>query len=157
MLFRSGEDYIELSSNGEQLHIDTKTVIWATGTQSADITQKAAESLPSECRARLKTDKYLRSVADESVFVIGDNIFYIPEGEKTPVPQIVENCEQSADVAAHNIVHLISGEGEMMEYKPKFHGIMVSVGGRYGSALVGSSNHKFSLPSFLAIDRKSVV
>ncbi|MDD3833684.1 MAG: NAD(P)/FAD-dependent oxidoreductase [Oscillospiraceae bacterium] len=152
-----GEDYIELSRNGEQLHIDTKTVIWATGTQSADITQKAAETLPSACRCRLQTDKHLRSTADENIFVVGDNILFVPEGEEMPVPQIVENCEQSADVAAHNIIQAITGKGELLEYNPKFHGIMVSVGGRYGSALVGTASHKFSLPSFLAMFAKHFI
>jgi NADH dehydrogenase len=39
----------------------------------------------------------------------------------------------------------------MEAYKPKFHGVMVSIGGRYGVARVGSAKNMFSLPSFFAM------
>jgi NADH dehydrogenase len=45
----------------------------------------------------------------------------------------------------------------MEVYKPKFHGVMVSVGGRYGVAYVGTSKHMFSLPSFLAMFAKHFI
>ena len=152
-----GEDFIELENNGNQLRVESRTVIWAAGTESSELTGKAAKILPSAARARLETDKYLRSTGNESVFVVGDNILYTPEGEDRPVPQVVENCEQSADIAAHNIACAVSGKGEMEAYRPKFHGIMVSVGGRYGSALVGTAKHKLSLPSFLAMFAKHFI
>ena len=106
---------------------------------------------------RIKLDKYLRSVDDENVYVVGDNMLYTPEGSDTPVPQMVENCEQSAKTAARNIAVAITGEGEMEEYKPKFHGVMVCVGGRYGVARVGLPNLMFNLPSFLAMFAKHFI
>lgn len=145
------EDSIEIRC-GETLKQDkTKTVIWAAGIESSQITGKAAEVLPSSKRNRLETDKYLRSCGDDSVFVVGDNIGYTLPGEKNPVPQLVENCEQSSGVAAHNIICALNGSVDMEEYKPKFHGVMVSVGGRYGVAKVGTEKHKISLPSFFAM------
>ncbi|MDF2686857.1 MAG: dehydrogenase, FAD-containing subunit, partial [Clostridia bacterium] len=80
-----------------------------------------------------------------------------PKGEEMPVPQMVENCEQSADTAAHNIYCAITGKGKQEEYKPAFHGVMVSVGGRYGVARVGLPNMMFNLPSFLAMLSKHFI
>jgi len=146
-----GEDFIEFGNGEKPIHERTGTVIWAAGIEAADITGKAAGELESAGRGRIKVDRYLRSVNDEHVYVLGDNMFYIPPGEEHPVPQVVENCEHSAATAAHNIVCAVTGKGEMKEYRPKFHGIMVSIGGRYGVAHVGTANTKISLPSFLAM------
>ena len=146
-----GEDFIEFGNGEKPVHERTGTVIWAAGIEAAEITEKAAGELESAGRCRIKVDRFLRSVNDERVYVIGDNMYYIPPGEEQPVPQVVENCEHSAAVAAHNIVCAVTGKGEMKEYRPKFHGIMVSLGGRYGVAHVGTANRKISLPSFLAM------
>ncbi|NLC19342.1 MAG: FAD-dependent oxidoreductase, partial [Clostridiales bacterium] len=127
------------------------TVIWAAGIESADITQSTRDSMEMARGGRIQVDPYLRSTKNENVYVIGDNMFYIPEGEQTPVPQMVENCEQSSDVAAHNIACAVYGKGEMKKYKPKFHGVMVSIGGRYAVCYLGLPGRFFSLPSFLAM------
>ncbi|MGX8700976.1 NAD(P)/FAD-dependent oxidoreductase [Caproiciproducens sp.] len=152
-----GEDYIEIKS-GETVTRETAgTVIWTAGIESAEIAGEAAKVLQSARRGRIQTDAYLRSVDNPNVYVVGDDILYTPEGEKTPVPQLVENCEQSSGVAARNIIAALTGTGEMEEYKPKFHGVMVCVGGRYGVAHVGLPNHMFSLPSFLAMFAKHFI
>lgn len=152
-----GTDFIELKQNDQILHNTAGTVIWAAGIQSADITQDAGKTLELTRGGRIQVDSYLRSVKNENVYITGDNMFYIPEGEERPVPQMVENCEQCADVAAHNIVCAINGQGSMEVYKPAFHGVMVCIGGRYGVAHVGMPNHMFSLPSFLAMFAKHFI
>jgi len=146
-----GKDFIEIEVDGKKAHEKSGTVIWAAGIEASDITAKAAQILTSGKRGRIQLDPFLRSVDDDHVYVAGDNMLYIPEGEKDPVPQVVENCEQSAAVVAHNITCSVTGKGEMKKYKPSFHGIMVSIGGRYGVAYVGMPNRMFSLPSFLAM------
>jgi NADH dehydrogenase len=84
-------------------------------------------------------------------------MLYTPEGEERPVPQIVENCEHSADTAAHNLECAITGKGQMEKYKPSFHGFMVCIGGRYGVARVGLPNMMFNLPSWLAMFSKHFI
>lgn len=96
-------------------------------------------------------------MSDPSVYVAGDNILYTPEGDSAPVPQLVENCEQSSGVIANNIVHEITGKGELVKYQFKFHGVMVCVGGRYGVARVGTTKHMLNLPSFLAMFAKHFI
>ena len=152
-----GDDFIDLKDGDEIKRIETRTVIWAAGTQGGTIAQKASETIPGTRRGRLESDAFLRSKGDESVYLIGDALHYIPEGEEMPVPQVVENAEESAECAAHNIVVAMTGKGDMHKYAPKFHGVMVCVGGRWGSAYVGTQNHKFGLPSFLAMFSKHFI
>ncbi len=146
-----GSDFIEFKRNDVVTRETSGTIVWAAGIEASDITAKAAKELQSANRGRIMLDKYLRSLDNDQVFVAGDNMLYTPEGEKMPVPQVVENCEQSADTVAHNIACAVTGKGEAEEYKPSFHGVMVSIGGRYGVAHVGTPNRKFSMPSFLAM------
>ncbi|NLP29543.1 MAG: NAD(P)/FAD-dependent oxidoreductase [Clostridiales bacterium] len=152
-----GEDYIETQKDDMVTRHQASMVIWGAGIESADITGEAAKVLESARRGRIKVDQYLRSLQYEDVFVIGDNMLFIPEGEEDPVPQIVENAEHSAATASHNIISLITGKGELAEYKPAFHGFMVSIGGRYGVARVGLPNLMFNLPSFLAMFAKHMI
>lgn len=152
-----GEDFIELKVNDKVVRKYAKTIVWAAGIQSSDITQNAGQTLELTRGGRIEVDKYLRSKKDENVFVIGDNMYYIPEGENTSVPQMVENCEQSSDTAAKNIMATLTGKGELEAYKPAFHGVMVSIGGRYAVAHVGLPNKMFSLPSFLAMFSKHFI
>lgn len=153
-----GEDYIELKKKDGKVRKETAgTVIWTAGIESAEVTKNAAETLSSAGRGRIQVDENLRSLDKENVYVVGDNMMYIPQGEDKPVPQMVENCEQSADTAAHNIAAAITGKGEMEAYKPSFHGVMVCVGGRYGVARVGFPNHMFNLPSFFAMFAKHFI
>lgn len=152
-----GEDYIELKKGEEVTRHTAGTVIWTAGIESSDITASTGNELETAARGRIKTDKYLRSTKREEVYVVGDNVLYVPEGEEKPVPQMVENAEQSADVAAHNIIASVTGQGQLEEYKPAFHGVMVCVGGRYGVARVGLPNHMFNLPSFFAMFAKHFI
>ncbi len=73
-------------------------MIWVGGIESAHISGK--EAPVCERRSRMETDQYLRALNLEYVYVAGDNIYYVPEGETDPVPQMVENCELSADTIA---------------------------------------------------------
>ncbi|HWT75078.1 MAG TPA: NAD(P)/FAD-dependent oxidoreductase, partial [Mobilitalea sp.] len=152
-----GSDFIELKQNDKILHFSVGTVIWAAGIQSADITKEAGSSLELTRGNRIQVDSFLRSTKNENVYIIGDNMNYVAKGEERPVPQMVENCEQSSDTCAHNIVCAITGNGEMEEYKPAFHGVMVCIGGRYGVAHVGLPGHFFSLPSFFAMFAKHFI
>lgn len=157
LVTRIGQDFIELKQGEQVTQYKAGTVIWAAGIQSNDVVQKTSDSLEVTRGGRVQVDAYLRSSKNENVFVVGDNMYYVAEGEERPVPQMVENCEQSADTAAHNIAVAVSGAGELEQYKPKFHGVMVSIGGRYAVCHVGLPGHFFSMPSFLAMFAKHFI
>lgn len=152
-----GEDFIEFNKNGALERIPAETVIWAAGIEGCDITERAAKQLESAGRGRLKVDPYLRAEGHKDVFVVGDNLFYIPVGEEAPVPQTVENCEHSAKTAAHNLICEVGGIEDLEEYQPKFHGLMVCIGGRYGVARAGTAKHMISWASFFAMFIKHFV
>lgn len=152
-----GADYIDLSFEEKVSRHATGTVIWVGGIECACVTVKAGKTAPCDRRGRLNTDKYLRCIDNESFYVAGDNLNCIPEGKSEPVPQMVENCEQSADTVAHNIYVSITGKGKLEEYRPKFHGVMVSLGGRYAVARVGLPRLMINLPSFLAMFAKHFI
>ena len=151
-----GEDYIEYRIGDNTVRTNTDTVVWTAGVTSSDIAEKST-ALKQAKRGRIQTDDFLRAEGRTDVYVAGDNIFYTPEGSKAPVPQMVENAESSAEVVAHNIVAEITGAGEPEKYAPKFHGAMLSIGGRYGVAYVGSEKKKISLASFFAMFVKHFV
>ena len=152
-----GGDYIECKENNKTVKNSVGTVIWAAGIQSTDIVQETADSLELTRGGRIQVDSYLRTTKMDNVYVAGDNMFYIPKGDENPVPQMVENCEQSADIVSHNVFCAVTGKGEPEAYHPSFHGVMVSIGGRYGVAHVGLPNHFFSLPSFFAMFAKHFI
>jgi NADH dehydrogenase len=140
-----GKDYVVL---GEKGTLNAGTVIWAAGVEGADIMGNL--EVKREGRNRLVTNDKLQSVEHENVYAVGDNIFYIVEGEQRPVPQMVENAEHSAATVAHNITADIKG-GEKESYKPAFHGAMVCIGGRTGVAHLGMPGKFFGLTGFFAM------
>lgn len=132
----------------EDSRIESHTVIWAAGVEGSDIV--ASADVAKEGRNRIVTNDKLQSINHENVFVVGDNIFFTPEGEKRPVPQMVENAEHSSKLVASNISSIID-DREMKSYKPNFHGAMVSIGGRYGVAQLETKNKVFCLSGFFAM------
>ena len=155
-----GPDFIKYEDSQGNVHTDaTYTVMWTAGIEGSEIAQKTADRLgqAERTRARIQTDKYLRSLNHPNVYVAGDNTFYIPESTGEPVPQMVEHCEHGAPVIAQNIVDELMGKEPSKEYNPQFHGSMVSVGGRYASAHVGMPGRFFILPSFFAMLSKHFI
>ena len=128
--------------------IMSRTVIWAAGVEGSDTLNDA--KIEQKGRKRIVTNDKLQSVDYEDVYAVGDNIFFIPEGEERPVPQMVENAEHSSACAANNIVAAIKGT-EQKPYKPAFHGAMVCIGGRYGLAHLGMPGKFFGLSGWLAM------
>jgi len=139
------KDRATVRNNGT---VNTYTVIWTAGVEGSDIISKM--DIQQKGRKRIATDDKLQSLDYKNVYVVGDNIFFIPEGEERPLPQMVENAEASADLIAHNLYSDIKG-GEKKAYKPTFHGAMVCIGGKYGVANIGTGNKFYGLSGFLAL------
>lgn len=140
-----GKDFA-IVGNGQK--IETCTTVWAAGVESSDL--MAAVDIDKAGRNRAVTNEFLHLTKDNKVFVVGDNIFFTPEGEERPVPQMVENAEHSSATVAHNILASLKGT-EMKAYKPQFHGAMVCIGGKYGLAHLGMPGKFFGLSGFFAM------
>lgn len=128
--------------------IDSKTVIWTAGIEGSRLIQNL--DVDKNNNNRIETDEFLRVKGKNNVFVVGDNIYFIPENDNNPVPQMVENAEHSSKLVAKNLLSLIK-EKDLNSYKPKFHGVMVSVGGRYAVAQIGNPKKPLKLSGFFAM------
>jgi len=151
----------------DERSIDTDTFIWTCGIHgsefSARIPLTKGQTAKGECsyasaegihgmsgcrleeeeryivgeRGRILVDEEMKSVDHSNVYLVGDIIWYLHD-EKV-VPQIVETALQTGEVAAENIIADIE-EKKRSQFKPNYHGFMVSIGGRYGVAhVVGMS------------------
>ncbi len=134
--------------------IASKTVIWTAGVEGSDVV--AGLDVEQKGNKRVLINDKLQVPEHPEVYVVGDNMFYIPEGATAPVPQMVENAENAAPVIAYNIASEFLGK-EKKSYKPVFHGVMVSIGSRYGVANVGLPNMMFKLSGFFAMLSKHAI
>ncbi len=134
--------------------LEADTVVWTAGVEGSELVGKL--DVKQEGRKRIVTNDKLQSVDHENVYIVGDNIFFIPEGETRPVPQMVENAEQAGPLIAHNI-HADIHNKPKKSYKPGFHGTMVCIGSRYGVANVGLPNKMFMLTGFMAMFSKHLI
>lgn len=139
---------------GEKNVVEAQTIVWTAGVEGSEIVGDL--EVQQQGRKRIVTNEHLESVDHKNVYVVGDNIFFIPEGESRPVPQMVENAEQAAPLVAGNIEADIKGTAKKA-YKPAFHGTMVSIGSRYGVANVGLPGKLFMLTGFMAMLSKHVI
>lgn len=121
------ENEVVLKS-GETL--PTYTLAWTAGVQANSDTKDYG--MEQARTGRLKVNEYMESEQYEDVYVVGD-LTYFEEEPGKPTPQIVEAAEQTGVTAAKNIIADIKGE-EKVAYEGKYHGIMVSIGARYGVA-----------------------
>ncbi|SEU29851.1 NAD(P)/FAD-dependent oxidoreductase [Paenibacillus sp. NFR01] len=140
---------------GEKNVVDSHTIVWTAGVEGSELVG-TLNDVQQQGRKRIMTNEHLESVDHKNVYVVGDNIFFIPEGETRPVPQMVENAEQAAPVIANNITADIKGTAKKA-YKPGFHGTMVSIGSRYGVANVGLPGKLFMLTGFMAMLSKHFI
>jgi NADH dehydrogenase len=143
-----GKDFVVVGDK----KMDSHTTIWAAGVEGSELVNKT-KKLKKQGRGRFETNKYLQSTKYDNVYIAGDNIYYIPENHDEPVLQMVENAEHSAKTISHNIVKCVNGASDNLEeYKPKFNGTMVCVGGKYGVAYIGSKPEKMkSFSGFIAM------
>ena len=152
------ENGLTYKQNDEVKFENSRTVIWAAGTEGSDIVSQSHDlGIVERSRGRIQTDEHLRSVQYPNVYVAGDNMFYIPKGEERPVPQMVENCEACAPVIAKNLIAEAFGGEPAESYQPAFKGAMVCIGGRYGTAYGGMPGKFFVMPSFFAMFAKHFI
>lgn len=144
-------DALVYEKGGKTVTIPSATVVWSAGITAETITEKAAKTLDSRKGSRIVNLENLQAASDPSVFVIGDNMYFVPKGKESPVPQMVENTEQSSVLAADNIAELITDKPGDKGYKPAMHGCMISLGAKKGIAYAGLENlFMIQLPSIPA-------
>ncbi len=116
---------------GDNQTVKSSCVIWTSGITCDPINPQGYEI----CRGnRIPVSENLEIIGQSDAYVLGDIMYYIPENQECPVPQMVENCEHAAPIVANNIATKIKGTDKTKSYNPAFHGAMACIGGRYGVA-----------------------
>ncbi|MGC9312870.1 MAG: FAD-dependent oxidoreductase, partial [Sediminispirochaetaceae bacterium] len=101
-------------------------------------------------RGRIEVNEEMQSVDHSNVYLVGDIIWYV-DNDKV-VPQIVETALQTGEVAAENVIADIE-QKKRKQFKPNYHGFMVSIGSTYGVAHVGG----ISLSGIFAMGMKHLI
>ncbi len=140
---------------GEDNSITSHCILWTSGITCEPI---ETDSLQIERGNRIAVNEKLETVGVNNAYVLGDIMYYIPEGEERPVPQMVENCEHAAPIVANNIASKIKGEEDKSKtYAPSFHGAMACIGARYGVAELIFGNTSIVLTGFFAMFVKHMI
>ena len=126
--------------------INTNTLIWTSGVQSNSFVKNTGLSLGD--KNRIKVNKYQQVEKHPNIYAIGDNALSLDENGKEVMP-FVEAALQSANIAAKNIYNEIEGKDKKEEFKPHFHGIMVSIGSKYGVADIMNIGMQGALAIFI--------
>lgn len=136
-----------------QKEIPSYTLIWTTGVQGNTQAQPY-ELTETERGHRLLANDYMEAIGFEGkgIYVAGDVSGNMDPKSGRPQPQIVEAAEQTGHVAADNIIADIKG-GEKEKFVGKYQGTMVSVGSKWGVAMVG----KTRLTGFWAMLMKNFI
>ncbi len=139
---------------GEGNSITSHCILWTSGITCEPISGETHDLQ----RGRIPVTPKLETEGKEGAYVLGDIMFYIPEGQERPVPQMVENCEHAAPIVANNIVSKIKGtEDKSKTYAPEFHGAMACIGGRYGVAELLFGGKSIMLTGFFAMFVKHMI
>ena len=124
----TGEQVVEatsegmLTKSGELIRADLR--VWAAGVKGPDIL--ANLGLETTRSNQLVVKPTLQTTADDRVFAIGDCAYFVPEGEKRPVPPRAQAAHQMAAVAFHNIRAMIKGK-PLKDFVYRDHGSLVSL------------------------------
>jgi NADH dehydrogenase len=166
---------------GEDQKIESQTLIWAAGVRGTEFSSKLAitkgkfvkttteENVElGECeetgcafdedlheiegkRGRILVKETMESVDHPQVYIVGDAVWYVEE--ERVLPQIVETAIQTAHTACKNIISEIKGKVVKTKFHSKYHGHMVSIGGKYGVAHVMG----IQLSGFFAMGAKHLI
>lgn len=140
---------------GEGDSITSHCILWTSGITCTPI---SPEAVTIERGNRIAVNSKLETEGKEGAYVLGDIMYYVPEGSERPVPQMVENCEHAAPIVANNIVAKIKNtEDKSKDYNPAFHGAMACIGGRYGVAELLFAGRSMMLTGFFAMFVKHMI
>jgi NADH dehydrogenase len=114
-------------NDGTQM--DCSVFIWTGGVQASTVVSQSG----------LKTGKGNRAVINEfceaadfpGVYVVGDCALVVNPETKEPLPQCIEIALQQADSVSKNLFADLTG-GKREAFIPKFSGLILAVGERYG-------------------------
>ena len=104
---------------------DSYATIWAGGVKAADSTSNFG--LSTSKQGRIKGDKYLKSIDDNDIYVIGDNAEIPWEGHDMPYYMVAQFAVPQGVLTAKNIIRELRGE-KLKPFKSQHKGEFISIG-----------------------------
>ncbi len=114
-------------NDGAQM--DCSIFIWTGGVQASRVVYES--ELKTGKGKRAVINEYCEAVDFPGVYVVGDCALVVDPETKEPLPQCIEIALQQADSVSKNLIaDLTDGKREI--FTPKFSGLILAVGERYG-------------------------
>ncbi len=131
-----------MTKSGRKIFYDI--LIWAGGVQASNL-MRALPLKKEEKRHQVVVAGKMECLPETpdlrlygKVYGLGDSVcFFDPITEK-PAPKVARAALLQADVVAHNIIEDLKGGGKHKVYIPKEYPYMISVGGKFAVAKLGS-------------------
>lgn len=114
-------------NDGSQM--DCSIFIWTCGVQASLVASESG--LKTGKGNRVLINEYCEAVNFPGVYVVGDCALVIDSKTGEPLPQCIEIALQQADAVSKNLFADLTG-GKRASYIPKFSGLILAVGERYG-------------------------
>ncbi len=129
---------VEIKPNAAVLNdgseIDCSMFIWTSGVQASRII--AESGLKTGKGNRAVINEYCETVDYPGVYVVGDCALVVDPQTKETLPQCIEIALQQADVVSKNLAADLTG-GKRTSFIPKFSGLILAVGERFGIGEIG--------------------
>jgi NADH dehydrogenase len=109
--------------------VEFSVFVWASGVQASRIARESG--FRTGKNGRVMIDEFCEAVGFPGVYVVGDCALVADPRSGDVLPQCVEVALQQAEVVAENLYADVMG-AEKTEYVPKFSGLILAVGERYG-------------------------
>jgi len=114
-------------SDGSQ--IESSLFIWTAGVQASSVI--AHSGLKTGKGNRAVINSYCEAESFPGVYVVGDSALIVNPETGEVLPQCIELALQQSEVVAKNIVADVAGM-QKTAYHPKFSGLILAVGEKYG-------------------------
>jgi len=131
--FIFGEFIVEVKPNvivlSDGSKVECSLFVWAGGVQGSRIASESG--LKTGKDGRVVINEFCEAVGFPGVYVVGDCALVVDSRTGDVLPQCIEVTLQQAEVVAENLYTDVTG-GEKTEYVPKFSGLILAVGEKYG-------------------------
>ncbi len=145
MITSVSDQEVEFKDGG---FVETYTLIWTGGIKANNFANEIG--LEINRKGRILVNEYLQTNF-KNVYAIGDNADF-KDTSKSSLTPLVETAMQTGKCAAKNIYYDITNK-EKKEMKLNLHGVMVSIGSKYGVAHI----MRLKISGILAIIFKHLV
>jgi NADH dehydrogenase len=113
--------------------VDCSLFIWTGGVQGSGVVSRSG--LKTGKNNRVEINEFCEAVGFPGVYVVGDCALVVDSKTREILPQCIEIALQQAEVVAKNLYADSTG-GKRSVFVPKFSGLILAVGEKYGIGMI---------------------